>query len=114
MSIEQLSTHLLDTGLGTPAAGVPVVLEQIAADGTVSQVGAGVTDTDGRVGRLNVDALQPGEYRLLFTTAAYFAAAHGQVFYPRIAVQVVLPAGRAHFHIPVLASTFSYTTYLGS
>lgn len=114
MSVERLSTHLLDTGLGKPAAGVPVVLERIDADGIGTQVGGGVTDDDGRVPQLNSGVLEPGEYRLIFATAAYFAALHSQVFYPRIAVQVVLPPGRAHFHIPVLASTFSYTTYLGS
>ncbi len=114
MSIDRLSTHLLDTGTGRPAAGVPIVLEHLGPDGTATVVGQGVTDDDGRVGRVNSGVLEPGEYRLVFSTAEYFAAVHGQVFYPRIAVQVMLPDGRTHFHIPVLASTFSYTTYLGS
>ena len=111
--IERISTHLLDTSVGRPAAGIPVVLEQLAA-GAVSEIGSGVTDPDGRVGQLNSEPLEPGEYRLVFDTAAYFAAVHGSVFYPAIAVHVLLPASRSHFHIPVLASTFSYSTYLGS
>jgi 5-hydroxyisourate hydrolase len=114
VSIERISTHLLDTGVGRPAGGVPVVLERIASDGSGARAGHGVTDDDGRVGALNPTTLEPGEYRLIFDTANYFASVHGQVFYPRITVDVRLPDGRPHFHIPVLASTFSYTTNLGS
>ena len=113
-AIKTLSTHLLDTTVGKPASGIPVTLEHVAADGTSSTVGRGVTDADGRVGQLNTEPLEPGEYRLVFATAEYFQANHGAVFYPRIAVQVLLPETRPHFHIPVLASTYSYSTYLGS
>ncbi|SDO51153.1 5-hydroxyisourate hydrolase [Nakamurella panacisegetis] len=113
-SIERVSTHLLDTGAGRPAAGVEVSLEQLRPDGTATAVGGGVTDADGRVAQLNAEPLEPGEYRLVFVTADYFRAVHGAMFYPRIAVSVLLPATRAHFHIPVLASTYSYSTYLGS
>ena len=109
-----LSTHLLDTSIGKPAAGVPVSLDQIDPDGAGSPVGAGTTDADGRIARLNPEPLGPGEYRLTFVTADYFRTVHGQVFYPRITVDILLPATRNHFHIPVLASTFSYSTYLGS
>ena len=113
-AIDRLSTHLLDTTMGRPAAGIPVVLERITAHGDSQEVGTGITDLDGRVGQLNADALAPGQYRLVFSTAAYFESVHGAVFYPSIAVHVLLPPDRAHFHIPVLASTFSYSTYLGS
>lgn len=113
-AVERLSTHFLDTGIGRPGAGIPIALERIGADGTASSVGGGVTDVDGRVGRLNDEPLDPAEYRLTFATAAYFLATHGTVFYPTITVQVRLPDTRDHFHIPVLASTFSYSTYLGS
>jgi 5-hydroxyisourate hydrolase len=114
MRIERLSTHLLDTTIGKPAAGIPVTLEAISTDGTALAVGSGVTDVDGRVGQLNTASLEPGEFRLVFATADYFRTTHGAVFYPRIAVQILLPETRSHFHIPVLASTFSYSTYLGS
>ena len=114
MTIERLSTHLLDTTIGKPAAGIPVLLEQVAADGTTTTIGGGTTDADGRVGQLNPEPIPAGEYRLTFTTADYFRSTHGTVFYPRVAVQILLPETRAHFHIPVLASTFSYSTYLGS
>lgn len=112
--IERISTHLLDTSIGKPAAGIPVVLQLLGVDGTFAEIGTGVTDTDGRVGQLNAAPVEAGEYRLVFDTAAYFTAVHGSVFYPSIAVHVLLPALRSHFHIPVLASTFSYSTYLGS
>lgn len=112
--IERISTHLLDTTIGRPAAGIPVTLEQIAQDGSSRRIGDGVTDVDGRVGQLNADPVEAGQYRLVFTTADYFATVHGSVFYPAIAVHVLLPDTRTHFHIPVMASTFSYSTYLGS
>jgi 5-hydroxyisourate hydrolase len=112
--IERISTHMLDTSIGKPAAGVPVVLERIGVDGAPRKIGAGVTDVDGRVGQLNEAPVEPGEYRLVFATAEYFTTVHGAVFYPAIAIGVRLSAGRDHFHIPVLASTFSYSTYLGS
>jgi 5-hydroxyisourate hydrolase len=112
--IERISTHVLDTSIGKPAVGVPVVLERLAGDGAFAEIGCGVTDADGRVGQLNPEPVEPGEYRLIFDTAAYFTAVHGTVFYPSITLHVQLPASRSHFHIPVLASTFSYSTYLGS
>jgi 5-hydroxyisourate hydrolase len=112
--IDRISTHVLDTSIGKPAAGIPVLLELIGADGATDEIGTGVTDVDGRVGQLNQGPVEPGQYRLIFATADYFTTVHGAVFYPAIAIQVRLPAGRQHFHIPVLASTFSYSTYLGS
>jgi 5-hydroxyisourate hydrolase len=63
-----VTTHVLDTALGRPAAGVPVRLER--ADGT-GPVAKGVTDADGRVGELGPDSLAPGVYRIWFGTGAY-------------------------------------------
>ena len=113
-SIVRISTHVLDAALGRPARGIPALLEQLGPDGDVLDVGHGVTDDDGRVNRLNSHDLVPGEYRLTLSTGGYFGKNHAAVFYPTIAVQFVLPGGREHFHIAVLASTYSYTTYLGS
>lgn len=113
-SVEQLSTHVLDTTFGKPAAGIKVLVEQLAPDGAATEVGGGITDDDGRTGRLNSAALEPGEYRFVFRTAEYFQSIHGTVFYPRIVVEIRLPENRSHFHIPVLISTFTYSTYLGS
>ena len=108
---------MLDTVLGAPAAGIPVSLELIGDGighaGAAAPVGSGSTDADGRVGRLNADPLHPGSYRLTFSTGQYFAAQHGSIFYPRIVIEVTL-FDRSHFHLPVLAGTYSYSTYLGS
>ena len=111
--IERLSTHVLDTVAGAPAAGIPVILELVGPDQVTTVAGAGDTDTDGRVGLLNAAPLVPGDYRITFGTGKYFAARHGSAFYPRIVVEVTL-FDRDHFHVPVLAGTYSYSTYLGS
>ena len=111
--IDRLSTHVLDTVAGAPAAGIPVTLELIGPDDATTVAGAGSTDADGRVGTLNAAPLVPGHYRLTFGTEKYFAGQHGSAFYPRIVVEVTL-FDRDHFHVPVLAGTYSYSTYLGS
>jgi 5-hydroxyisourate hydrolase len=113
-AINRLSTHVLDTTLGRPAAGIPAVLELIAPQGPSLEVGRGVTDPDGRILALNSAPLAPGEYRLALVTGGYFSDHHPAVFYPTIAVQFVLTGDRQHYHLAVLTSTYSYTTYLGS
>lgn len=113
MTIVRLSTHVLDTTVGRPAAGIPATLERVAADG-VSLVGAGVTDDDGRVFQLNAADLTPGRFRLGLNTESYLRARHGAVFYPSISVTFDLSGDREHYHIAVLTSTYSYATYLGS
>jgi 5-hydroxyisourate hydrolase len=112
--ITRISTHVLDAVLGRPGQGIPAVLEMLGPDGSVTDVGHGATDDDGRVIRLNDRDLPAGEYRLTLSTGGYFQEHHTAVFYPTIAVQFVLPGEREHYHIAVLASTYSYTTYLGS
>jgi 5-hydroxyisourate hydrolase len=110
--IDRISTHILNTTLGVPALGVPGVLERLGDDGWVP-VGAGSTDADGRIGRLNGAPVEPGDFRITLDTAEYFAAV-GPVFYPTIVVTVRLDGARPHYHLPVLAGTFSYSSYLGS
>ena len=112
--IDRLSTHVLDTTAGCPAAGISATLEAVGPDGTPTPCGSGVTDSDGRIQQINSSALAPGEYRLILSTAGYFGANHGATFYPSITIQFLLDGGRAHYHIAVLASTYSYATYLGS
>ena len=102
-----ISTHVLDTARGRPAAGVPVVLER-RADGGWSLVGEGRTNADGRVGELApADA---GVYRLTFDTGSYFEAG----FYPQVAVEFRVDDGAGHYHVPLLLSPFGYSTYRGS
>ncbi len=112
--IERLSTHVLDTALGRPAAGIPVNLYAVADSDPAIALGAGVTDADGRIAQLNSEALGTGNFRMIFDTAAYFTHQHGRLFYSRITVEFFLDGARAHYHLPVLASPYSYTTHLGS
>ena len=101
-----VTTHVLDTALGRPAAGIPVALE--AWDGEL--LGTGVTDEDGRVRELGPETLPAGRYRLAFDIHRYDADA----FYPRIQIEVWLDPGAGHYHLPVLLSPFGYSTYRGS
>lgn len=110
--IVRLSTHVLDTTVGRPAAGIPAALESL--DGTPLSAPGSVTDDDGRVFRLNIADLAPGRFRLTLDTAAYFERLHGAMFYPQISVSFALDGDREHYHIAVLTSTYSYSTYLGS
>lgn len=111
-----ITTHVLDTALGRPAAGVPVVLEKIDAQRQWHAVGAGVTDNDGRLRSLldQTSALVPGVYRLVFDTTAYFASQQVQAFYPFVAIAFSVTDGAAHYHVPLLLSPYGYTTYRGS
>jgi 5-hydroxyisourate hydrolase len=104
-----VSTHVLDTALGRPAAGVPVTLE----DATGEPIASGSTDGDGRAGSLGPDDLGPGSYRLRFDTASYFAATGQEPFFPEVAVTFAVAAGQ-RYHVPLLLSPYSYSTYRGS
>jgi len=100
-----LSTHVLDTARGRPAAGVPVTLER---DGKVLTRAS--TDADGRVKTLLPGPLERGRYRLVFDTAAY--APDG--FYPQVVVDFDVKDAAQHHHVPLLLSPFGYSTYRGS
>jgi 5-hydroxyisourate hydrolase len=110
-----LSTHVLDLALGRPAAAVPVRLE-IQREGGWEPLAEHATDDDGRVGRLLPDGigLIPGDYRLIFDTAAYFALRGGESFYPSVQVAFTVRDGAQHHHVPLLLSPFGYSTYRGS
>ena len=104
-----LSTHVLDTAIGKPAAGIRVVLLR---NDTV--LGEGVTDKDGRVKDLLAPSasLAPGEYRLRFETGVYFGKR--DTFYKDISIDFVIRAVDEHYHVPLLLSPFGYSTYRGS
>ncbi len=104
-----LSTHVLDTSLGLPAAGVRVSLES----GAGAALGEGVTDADGRVRAIGPERLDAGDYSLRFDTAAYFTARDTGGFYPEVVVTFVVE-GDDHVHVPLLLSPYGYSTYRGS
>ena len=105
-----LSTHVLDTSLGKPAAGITVVLESV--DGQA--IGDGITDGDGRVGSLGPERLDAGDYRLRFASGGYFAARGVEAFYPEVVVVFTVADADQHYHVPVLLNPFGYSTYRGS
>ena len=111
-----ITTHVLDTAHGRPAAGVDVVLERLAGGDAWQHVGRGRTDADGRLRTLvpETGAIPPGVYRLTFETGAYFAAHEIASFYPRVIVTFEVLLGEAHYHVPLLLSPFGYSTYRGS
>lgn len=102
-----LSTHVLDTSTGRPAAGVRVTL---ATGGTV--IAEGVTDDDGRIAPLGGD-LAHGDHVLRFHTGAWFAARGTTAFYPEVVVSFTVADDR-HHHVPLLLNPFGYSTYSGS
>ncbi len=102
MTKASLSTHVLDTTTGMPAAGVRI---ELTRDGT--SVASGTTDADGRIRELARD-LDPGTYRLIFDTHAYATDA----FFSKVSLDVELGSG--HTHVPLLLSRFGVTSYRGS
>ncbi|MBA3673238.1 MAG: hydroxyisourate hydrolase [Gemmatimonadaceae bacterium] len=111
-----ISTHVLDTALGTPARGVGVALERLHEDGSGVAIGGGETDADGRVRDLVAagTVISAGDYRLRFETGRYLAASGREVFYPAVTVDFRLTGPDAHYHVPLLLSPFGYSTYRGS
>lgn len=106
-----LSTHILDTALGRPAAGVAVTASVRKGD-TWVVVGRGATDANGRVGDLlEGEPLEAATYRIAFATGAYLGA---EAFYPEVVVTLRVTAPGEHHHIPLLLSPHGYTTYRGS
>ena len=116
----KLTTHVLDTAHGCPAAGMAVRLYRLADDGTAQPLKAITLNHDGRADGplLEGDALQAGRYRLVFGVAAYFAARGAEQADPPFLGEVPLDFGiadtAAHYHVPLLASPWSYSTYRGS
>lgn len=107
-----LSTHVLDTAMGRPAAGM--ALRLFAADGTL--LFTGETNADGRCPGMP-SPLAPGRYRLEFDVARYFQAAGDSLLDPPFLDVVPVAFGIAdggHYHVPLLVSPFAYSTYRGS
>jgi len=104
-----VSTHILDTCRGRPAADVRVRLE-LHDDGWRT-IAEGRTDDDGRVRDLGPESLTAGVYRLVFATGAYLGP---DAFFPEVTLAFRIADGSAHHHVPLLLSPFAYSTYRGS
>jgi 5-hydroxyisourate hydrolase len=113
-----LTTHVLDTYHGTPAAGVPIELVRLGEPReTVVRT---VTNADGRCPQplMSGDAMRTGLYELSFDIESYFRARGVKLPQPPFLTTVVIRIGisdaSAHYHVPLLASPWSYSTYRGS
>ena len=111
-----ITTHVLDTSRGGPAAGVPIELEIRDWSGGWRRVGRGATDADGRLRTLMAagEPLVAGVYRLVFDVEKYCATVGAASFYPRVIVEFTASDGESHYHVPLLLSPFGYTTYRGT
>ncbi len=111
-----ITTHVLDTARGLPAAGMAATLEQQASDGSWQALGRGVTNADGRITNLLSAAFTPaiGRYRLRFAAAEYFEALGMSCFFPEVQIVFQIDDSARHLHVPLLLSPYGYTTYRGS
>lgn len=100
-----ISTHVLDTEHGRPAANVAVDLSRMTDDGP-DYVGSGLTDADGRIRRLTEGPLEPGDYMLSFRIEGKF--------FHEVTVSFRVDDPTRSFHVPLLLSSYSLTTYRGS
>jgi 5-hydroxyisourate hydrolase len=131
-----ITTHVLDTVLGKPAASIVVRLEKLEGGGWLEvpdmdvssdgeppervrsapcswvEIAAGTTDVDGRCRNLSADA-PAGDYRITFDTGSYFKHQGRASIYPEISITFTCD-GKGHYHLPLLLSDNSYTTYRGS
>jgi len=114
----KLTTHVLDTGSGKPAAGMKIELFQISGT-SHKKIGTFVTNDDGRVDTPILDeaAFKPGTYELVFFAGEYLDLTAPDLPDPKFLDQIPLRFGIAedsHYHVPLLLSAFGYSTYRGS
>ncbi|MEM4990465.1 hydroxyisourate hydrolase [Collimonas sp. H4R21] len=115
----KLSTHVLDITQGKPGAGVKIALYAVSSSGR-NLLKSAVTNQDGRVDAplLQGEEMQAGQYELVFSAGDYFAAQGIDLPSPRFVDRVTLAFGIAHpdqnYHVPLVVSPWSYSTYRGS
>jgi len=115
----KLSTHVLDTATGKPASGVKVELNR-KADGAYFLVKSAVTNSDGRTDELLLDAreIESGEYELVFHAGDYLRgqgnALPDPLFLDQVPIRFGIADASENYHVPLLISPWSYSTYRGS
>ena len=109
-----ITTHVLDTASGQPATGIGVKLERLSPAGPLL-VAEGTTDDDGRIMDWEYDQfdqhLQNGYFQITFQVDDYH---QGKGFFPHITIPFKVTDYQAHYHVPLLLSPFSFSTYRGS
>lgn len=103
-----ISTHVLDTELGKPAAGVSVRLERVDKGPASTIVGEGTTDGDGRIGSLLQGPLSAGSYRLTFDLD------QRGTFFRSVSLEVRVEDASRSYHVPLLLAPYAVTSYRGS
>ena len=115
----RLTTHVLDTALGKPAAGLQIVLFRITDD-LPQPIKTVTTNSDGRCDSplLEGEAFQKGTYELVFEAGTYLRGTGAELpepaFLDRIPIRFGIADASQHYHVPLLVSPFSYSTYRGS
>ena len=109
--MNKITTHVLDTSIGKPAAGVPVILYK-QHDDYWDVIAANTTDKNGRIAEFpdQIEKLSSGIYKLKFDVKAYFEE---DAFFPFVEVVFRVSKGQ-YYHVPLLLSPFGYSTYRGS
>ncbi len=113
--MSHLTTHVLDTATGKPAAGIEVKLKVLVGGKSWTPIASGVTNNDGRIPNLLPDerVLEPSVYKLVFETQEYFERLGSTTFYPFVPVIFEI-TDQSHYHVPLLLSPYGYSTYRGS
>jgi 5-hydroxyisourate hydrolase len=115
-----LTTHVLDTARGRPAAGLRIDLSAVDAEGGLRLIKTVTTNADGRTDAplFGPGEMMPGRYELRFHVGAYFAVTGSAVtdppFLDIVPVRFATAAGGGHYHVPLLVSPYGYVTYRGS
>jgi len=109
-----ISTHVLDTARGLPAAGITIALYALDERGARTFVAQSVTDDDGRTDAPLGSVLRAGAYELIFSVGDYFARHHEVGFYDEIPVRFRIGDRPGKYHVPLLLSPWGYSTYRGS
>ena len=116
----RLTTHVLDTALGRPGAGIAIALYRIKPEGGREKLGEFTTNNDGRCDRpmLEGSAFTAGTYELVFAAGAYFDRMGHKLPEPKFLDEVTIRFGisspEQHYHVPLLLSPYAYSTYRGS
>ena len=105
-----ITTHVLDTAKGCPAANIAVTLEYLAEENW-HIIAKGYTDNDGRIMDWMDKDANKGEYRITFQTAEYH---NNKGFFPSVTINFIIENPEQHYHVPLLLSPFSFSTYRGS
>ncbi len=108
-----ITTHILDTALGKPAAQICVALDK-CVNGEWIEVSRKTTNDDGRIADLMNEPLAAISYRLTFDVKSYFDRTNRESFFPQVVIEFSIQNTEQHYHVPLLLSPFGYSTYRGS